>query len=239
MGLHGWNPLRHLYKMNFLSMCQRLSREIGVPGSGPVTVINQTGLLKQTVEWIQSADEDIQNLHADWDFLSREFEFSTVPGQQLYTPTDAGIPDLNNWKCNDYEQVSCRTTNDNEQFLTPLTWGEFKRVYLQGTAREVAGRPQFFTIKPDKSMALYPIPDAAYTIAGEYYRKAKTLIANADEPLYPTEYHMIAVWRALMFYGAYDAADERYKHGQNEYRRILSALHGDQMPKISWGNPLA
>ena len=88
-------------------------------------------------------------------------------------------------------------------------------------------------------MVLYPIPDTAYNIAGEYFRKAQPLTDNTDEPLYPSEYHMIAVWRALMFYGAYDAADERYSHGQNEFRRLLSALHADQMQDISWGAPLA
>jgi hypothetical protein len=224
--------------MNFLSMCQRLVKEAGIPGSGPATTSNQSGILKSVVEWIQSADEDIQNLHSDWQFLVRCFEFSTTSGQQVYTPIEAGVSDLNQWRCNDYDQISCRIAYSDEQFMIPLSWREFKRIYLNGTYRSVAGRPQFFAIQPDKSMVLYPIPDAEYSIAGEYSRKAQTLTNNTDEPLYPSEYHMIAVWRALMFYGAYDAADERYKHGQNEYRRILSALHADQMPSISWGNPL-
>jgi len=49
---------------------------------------------------------------------------------------------------------------------------------------------------------------------------------------------MIAVWRGLMLYGAYDAANERYSHGHNEYRRLIGAMHADQMPKILFGNPL-
>jgi len=219
-------------------MCQRLKREAGLPGGGPVSVSNQTGIHKQIVEWIQSADEDIQNQHADWSFLARDFEFITVEGKQAYSLSDASLADLNHWKTNDYDQISCRREYTDEQFLIPLTWSEFKRVYLFGSSRTISGRPQFFSIKPDKSIVFYPIPDNAYTISGEYFIKAKLMTVNSDEPPYPSEYHMAAVWRALMFYGAFDAADERYSHGQNEYRRVMNGMYSDQLPTVSWGEPL-
>lgn len=225
--------------MNFLAMCQRLKREAGLPGGGPVSVSNQTGIHKQIVEWIQSADEDIQNQHADWEFLVRDFEFQTIADQQEYSPVAAGLSDLNRWKVDDVDQISCRVTYNDEQFLIFLSWPEFRRIYQHGASRSIVGRPQFFSVKPDKSIVFYPTPDIEYSIAGEYCRKAQILTNNTDEPLYPSEYHMAAVWRALMLYGAYDAADERYTHGQNEYRRVMGALKADQLPQLSWGEPLA
>lgn len=225
--------------MNFLSMCQRLRSEAGLSGSGPASVLSQTGMQKKIVDWVRSADEDIQNLHSDWEFLVRDFDFATTAAQQAYTPDDAGVSDLNKWRSNDCEQISCRIEYADEQFLIMLSWRDFKRTYLNGVSRSITGRPQFFAIKPDKSMILYPIPDAEYNISGEYFRKAKSLTENTEEPLYPSEYHMAAVWRALVLYGAYDAANEKYTHGQNEYNRLIGAMEANQMPEIAWGEPLA
>lgn len=224
--------------MNFLAMCQRLGREAGIPGGGPASVVSQTGLQQKVVEWIQEADEDIQRRYADWKFLRTDFDFSTVASQQAYTPDQASVSDLNKWIASEYGDVSCRLTDSDEQYIHFLEWSDFKFRYLKGSLRSTTGRPQYFSIKPDKSIIFYPTPDAAYQITGEYYRKAQQMTANADKPLYPEEYHMTAVWRALMLYGAYEAADERYSHGQNEFNRLFAALKRDQMPEIVWETTL-
>ena len=97
----------------------------------------------------------------------------------------------------------------------------------------------FRSIKPDNSMILYPLPDTVYNINGEFFHKAVVMDDNLDEPQFPDQFHMIVVWRALMLYGAFDAADEKYSHGQNEYKTMLLALESDQLQRVRWGDPLA
>lgn len=208
-------------------------------GTGPASVLGQTGIQLKIVEWVQDADKDIQNLLSDGAFLVRDFDFPTTIDKQIYTTAEALVPELNKWIIDRSGEVRCRLLASDEQFIEYVPWAKFRQTYLMGPAREIKGRPGYFTIKPDKSMALFPTPDKEYRISGEYRLKAQMMAANGAEPLYPSEFHMAAVWRALMLYGAYEAADERYSHGQNEFRRILGLLRADQMPRISWGAPLA
>jgi len=222
----------------FLNGCKRLRSESDMTGTGPASVEGQSGESLLVVEWYQSAYEDIQNQQPMWKFLQSEFTFQTISSQQAYTPTEAGLPNLNLWGTGKYGGIRVYTAISDEQYLTYIPWDVFRRTYLFGTARAVTGKPTYFSIKPDKSIIFYPIPDAVYTIDGEYFKKAVALDGNTDEPIFPSQFHMIIVWRALMLYGAFDAASERYSHGQNEYKKLLGKLMSDQGPRVSWGKPL-
>jgi len=204
-------------------------------GTGPASVISQTGESKKIVEWVQAADEDIQNMYPDWEFLRDDFSFSTIAAQQSYTPTQAGESTLANWKVNERGDVRIYSSVLDESYLVYMPWQEFKSTYLFGSSRSQTGRPTVFSIKPNNSIIFHPIPNAVFNCNGEFYGKAVTMATNTADPQFPSQFHMILVWRALTLYGAYDAADERYTHGQNEYLRILTALKRDQMPQITWG----
>ena len=78
-----------------------------------------------------------------------------------------------------------------------------------------------------------------YTVNGEYYKTAQTMTANADTPLIPERFHMAIVWRALMLYGAWAAANEKYAHGQNEFQKLMFQLEYDQREDMTFGEPLA
>jgi hypothetical protein len=225
--------------MTFLELCVRLRDEAGISGTGPSTVVSQTGDYGRIVNWIQSAYEDIQNQKPYWRFLQTAFTFSTVDGTQSYTPTVAGLTTFQSWKIVEYGDIRVYTATTDEQYLEFIPWDIFRQTYLFGTARDAEGKPAFVTIDPGKALYFYPKPDAVYTIGGEYFKKADILSGNTDEPIFPSQYHMAIVYRALMFYGAYDAANERYSHGQNEYKKMLRKLEFDQGQKIAWGEPLA
>lgn len=222
--------------MNFLELSQRLHSEAGVAGASHTTVVSQTGMLGRLVNWILSAYEDIQNLHPEWQFLQSSFSFSTVAEQQNYTKTDAGVTDLASWKTKDVRLYSAVT---DEVELVYHPWDDFRLAYKSGSSRTQEERPSVYSIKYDLSMDLWPIPDAVYTVNGEYFKQAQTMTLDADEPVIPNQYHMIIVWRALMFYGAKIGADEVYAHGNNEYGRILRRLELNQLPRFVWGKPLA
>lgn len=227
--------------MNYLQLCQRLRSEAGVSGSGPSGVTGQTGFHLKLVEWVASAYQDIQNQHDNWLFLQEDFSFSTTIGTRAYTPLDAGISDLERWKRNEYGDMRCYSSVgvQDEQSLDYIPWENYKPIYLFGTNRTASGRPTYFSVKPNKTLDLHHVPDQIYTINGEYFQTPDIMSGNLDEPVFPSNFHMIIVWRALMMYGAYDAADEKYVQGKNEYRKLLKKIEADQLPEYSFGAPLA
>jgi len=225
--------------MTYLEMCQRLRLEAGIAGSGPTSVVSQTGELGRIVDWVATANDDIQNINSTWRFLQTSFDFSTVDGTQNYAPADVSIDDLGSWKFGRDDDFTIYSAEADEQYLIYVPWNNFKGTYLFGTSRSQTGKPTIITVKPDNSTSFYAIPDDAYTVTGEYYKKAQTLAADDDESLIPSQFHMIVVWRALMLYGAYSGASDAYSHGENEYKSLLRKLNKSELPRMTWGAPLA
>lgn len=223
--------------MNFLALCQRLRSEAGISGTGPTAVTGQTGMLERVVEWITAAYQDIQNKHATWRFLRDDFSFSTIASTQEYTPTAVSITDHAQWIEEDirvYENVG------DEYLLHDPTWDDFRLAYLYGSNRSLTGKPIAQAVRPkNNGLNLWPIPDAVYTVVGEYYKIPDVMSADADLPLFPARFHMIIVWRALMLYAAWAAADEKYAHGKTEYDALYLDLEQDQLEQVIYGEPLA
>lgn len=226
--------------MTYLELFQRLHQESGIAGSTPTTIVGQTGKLAKLVNWVLSAYEDIQNLHPQgWKFLQDDFSFSTTATEQNYTPADAGITaGLSEWKTDTGSTRIYSATTD-EVELVYHEWDIFRLAYKTGSNRDASGRPSVYSIKYDNSLELWQIPDDVFTVNGEYFMIAQTMDEDADEPLIPSQFQMIIVWRALMFYAADVGADELYAHGRNEYKRLLASLERNQLPRIGYGKPLA
>ncbi|MFH1744437.1 MAG: hypothetical protein ABIH23_35995 [bacterium] len=222
--------------MNYLALCKRLRLEIGWPGTGPAAVTGQTGDSNKIVEWIAAAYNDVQVAHVTWRFLRESFSFETIATVPEYTPVAAGLDDLSSWVEESFQLYSAVT---DEQDLWYEPWNTFRPVYLFGSNRTHSQRPTIVTIKPNNSLRFFAIPDDAYTCTGEYYTIPDVMAANGDSPNFPDRFHMMCVWKGLMYYGAYAAADEKYAHGQNEYRRLMIDLELDQLDKILYGEPLA
>lgn len=222
--------------MNFLSLCQRLRQEAGISGTGPASVLSQTGEMQRVVDWISTAYEDIQNLHETWKFLRTAFSFSTIIGTQDYTPTAVALTDFAAWV---KEDIRIYSSVEDESPLTYYPWRIFREAYFFGTHRTTTGRPTVCTVRPNSALALWQLPDAVYTVNGEYYKTADILTVNASIPLLPTRFHMMIVWKGLMHYGAFAAADEKYAHGEKEYKKLLAMLELDQLEDVTYGEPLA
>lgn len=225
--------------MNFLELVQRLHSEAGIQGTAPATVIGQTGMNLRVVNWTLTAYEEIQGLHETWLFRQEDFSFPTIMAIQNYTPVGVGLTDLSRWKIEpDGSGIRIYSAVSDEADLSYYPWEQFRATYKFGSSRTQSGRPSVFSIKPDTSMDLWPIPDAVYTVNGEYVKQVQTMTANDDEPVIP-DYHMIIVWRGLMYYGAFEGASDAYSHGQVEYKKLLARLMLNQLPTMTWGDPLA
>lgn len=220
--------------MTYLELCQRLRREASVSGEGVGSVLNQLGEPQRLVDWIATAYEDIQRLKEDWRFLTKDFSFTTNNDQNTYDGIGIGLADFANWR--ETSLRIHRTTDgvSDQQLLTYLDYNtEFRNSRGFGAAQTLVQRPYECTVKPDNSLLLFPIPDASgYTVTGEYYQTPHKLVNNTDIPIFPERFHMVIVWKALIYYGLYESAQEMVEQGQRNYNALYAKLEQDRGVKF-------
>jgi len=223
----------------FLQLCQAVRQEAGISGTGPTSVLNQTGEMKRVVDWVARAYRDVQNLHRNWDFLLSDFTFPTIVGNQEYTPEAVSLPEHQTWKTDSFRIFENARGWDDEVWLRYYPWQDFRDIYIRSGNRDATGRPLAWTIRPtDSAVVLWPLPDVAYTIVGEYYKRAQVMDGNDTSPIFPQQFHDVLMWRALTFYGGFESAGEVYTLAKSEYGDTLSKLRRDQLPQITVGGSI-
>lgn len=211
----------------FLELCVALAREVGVPESGPTTVVAQTGELEKIVRYIQDADMDIKRRYIDWKFLWLvDFSVSLTTNDQTVTSSTSGWPtSLGTWNP---DAFVLDATADTFQELTYIDYDLWRRRYSYGTHN--ADTPQLVTIKPDKSLALYPKADGAYTLTGEYWKKAVKMTANSDTSDIPAEFRRLIVVRAKLLYAEHEDAPEISQGAGAEHDDLLDQMIAQYAP---------
>ena len=228
--------------MNFLSLVNRARVECGVSSASTplVTALNLSGEAARMASWVNSAWVDIQTAKDDWEFMRMDFVFNTTAQQQIYTPTQAGIgTTFGNWKRDSFRCSSVGQGYKDEQLMNYMEYATFRNLFEYGNMRTTYARPVVVSVIPNKSLGLGSIPDQAYVIAGEYYTKPIEFSSDIDTPSLPERFHMMIVYRAMIFYGGYEAAGEVMARGQKEFDRLMNRLDIDQLPTIVSGPPLA
>lgn len=231
--------------MNFLALCQTLRSECGLSGTGPATTAGQTGEMLRLVNWINAAYMDIQAAHQDWEFLRKSFTLATLgsSGGSLktsYAPVaDIGLSDFGMWCKKTFRVYSTAAGTNSETFLTDEDYEAWRNVYLFGAQRSVANRPFVVAIAPSKALCFGPHADTGYTVVGDYYMAPQPLVNDTDIPILPTQFHMMIVYRAMMFYGGYDAAPEVYQRGEGEFKKAMDRLTAGWLPEVQLAGPLA
>jgi hypothetical protein len=226
--------------MNLLQLVNQTRIECGVSGPALATAQSQTGESARIVAWVQQAWIDVQTSKEDWLFLREPFTFNTVANQWQYSATtDCGLTDFGNWKRDSFRASTVGNDYKDEQLLNYMEWTTYRNLYRYANMRNTKARPVVVSITPEKDLAFGSIPDQAYVIDGEYYTQPVSLTADTDSPAIPARFHMIIVYRAMMYYAGYEAAPEVLARGDFEYRRLYSRMEIDQLPTIVSGAPLA
>lgn len=228
----------------FLQLCALLARRSGAIGTAPVSVVGQTGRQARCVDWVQEAWVDIQNLHRDWSFLYGTWESSTSIGLDTYTAGNLGIAsrfggwvgdrEHSNWS-GAYRPVTVylpsRGVGD-QGAITGIPFAAWEERYGRGS--QTAGRPQHYAIGPDRTLRLGPVPDAVYTIGGEYRKAPQVLSLDADVPDLPEHHHNIIVDRAIILQREADGSP-LLQGGVRAYDEKLHALRRECLPDITVG----
>ncbi len=225
--------------MNLLQLMNRAKTECGISGPVLATAQNLSGEMDRLKGWINSAWVDIQTEQADWDFMRFPVGFNLTASKQFYTPTEAGVTSFGSWKLDSFRASSVGANYGDEQLLNYMEFNTFRNLYQYANMRNVTARPVVVTVDPQKQLGFGSKPDLAYVIAGEYYKAPSEMSADTDAPILPDRFHLMIVYRAMMFYGGFESATEVYQRGQQEFNRLNSRLMIDQMPTLISGPPLA
>lgn len=204
--------------MNYLTLVQRVWREVGYQGSGPASVNPSRPMELRVIDWVRQAHDDIQNGWSDWNFLWGSDSITTVADTADYSgPTTLGL-----W--------SEDTVRIGDEILSFIPHADYRRdpiVYVN------QDQPVEFTLLPNKQIRLLPTPDAAYTVNFEYYRTPLQLDTDTDEPLIPEEFQDAIIWRAKMFWAQYEEAMEQLQFASAAYQEAMIRLQNDQLPGVN------
>lgn len=230
--------------MTRLQIVQRLREKIGGAGTGPTTTIGQTGESLRQVNWCDEAWLEIQAKSEQWAWMRNSFSFPTTSGKSAYLPTatagEALISDFSSWHDDTFRIYLTATGRSDEQFLVPWDYKDWRDTYNFNVQSTQLARPMVWAERPaDRAILLGNTPDAIYTVTGEYQSVPTALTVDASVPGLPAKYHMLIVYKAMMFAGSYDAAQEVYAEGRDSYDRMMTMLEADQLEQIHFGDPLA
>ena len=205
----------------YIELCQDMAREVGIPGTGPSTVTPTAEDEADVVRYIKDANTDICSMWFNWDFLWSEY--STTTG--ALTSTISSPSDLAQWNI---DSVVYAPTSENWQPLTYVGWKQYREDYKYGTV--ATGTPEFFSVKPDNVIDMYPTPDAATALTAEYWATPTALSASSDTHVIPTRFQRIIICRGKMYYSEQNDAPEVLSSAVAEFNDILGKLEADQLP---------
>lgn len=225
--------------MNFLQLCNRLKRKCRVQGAAITAVTGQVDEYTSLIDFINDAWMDIQMSREDWFWMRTSASCNTVLNQSTYTETDFSMTDLGNWERDSFRVYLTATGSADEQTLDFVDYKGWRDTYQLGTQRTAASRPTVATVTPANAVGVGPVPLAGYTITGDYFKAPSELVATIDTPALPARFHMMIVYRAMMYFGAGEAAGEIYQEGEAEFKRMSRLLANNQLPEITMGPALA
>lgn len=232
----------------FLEICQSVAADSGTISSStltqPATTTGQTGRLLRIVNWTREAYRQIQVMRDDWRWLRAEFDGQTTIGIRRYTLNESSER-FKKWifedeKGNDTFSAYLQSDGQAEEYyLRYMPWSDFRRIYLFGSNAAETGKPSIITVDPQNQLTLFPIPDAVYTLRGEFERGPQILAADAELPEMPEEYHEAIKWKALILMGIFDEAVEQKAAWEEQFAYLLDDMVRTQTPRITLGGPLA
>ena len=102
------------------------------------------------------------------------------------------------------------------------------------------GAPYLYTIRPDGSLEFNATTNVPYTITIDYYTKVVnwTQVATAEipdpnlqTPIFPSRYHEIIAWGAVMKWAAVRESPGKFGFAKNNYERVMNDLCVNELPE--------
>lgn len=198
-------------------------------GGGPVS-----GLYDGTVVSFDM-DDTAQTINMTFDFANPDVLGSGLlyVGARIYVP-GAG-PYFNIKTLDGYAVPSGGISQNQCDYATYQDWrGNLDRGVIS------TGAPYLYTIQPNGTIEFNAVSTNTYTITIDYYtsvvnwvRAATTAIPNPDTqtPIFPSRYHEIVAWGAVMKWSAVRESSGKYGFAKNNYDRVMNDLCVNELPE--------
>lgn len=212
--------------MTYLELCQELVSELGIAGgTGPTSVVGQTGILNNVCRWIREAENDINVQWKNWKFLWTEYHEMLQAGIQVPPApgTPAGVK-VRQWDRSAL-YLNKETNSPSQPSFVP--WEVFRSKFAVGSP--TAGRPAFWSVRPDNTLIFDRPADAIYSITGEFWRRSVRMRVDSDMPAMPEEYHRLIVATAAVKYGNKEDAPEIISGMEAEMISLMAQIQSDQL----------
>lgn len=219
----------------FLQLVNDLREKCGISGNALTTLSSLSGESLRCKNWINDAYMEIQRRHTNWEWLRTSFNFTTTTSQSTYTLAEAGVSsDFGIWARDTFRCYTTSVGYSSEAELDQMSYDEWRNLWQFGSNRSVTGVPSVFAIAPNKSICLGPAPSSTgFTVIGDYFTVPVEMSADADTPDFPSKFHQLVVFSAMMAYGSYEAAPEVYQRGETRFNVMIAELELDQLPEVT------
>lgn len=226
----------------FLELVQRTILDCAITDALPTTTANATGQTQDMCNLVNQQWIEIQTMHDDWKFtrVSPGVSFITVAGQQIYTPSQAGIARgvVSSWRRDTFRVYNTTAGFPSEIEMDYWDYDEWRGLYQFSSQRTAQRMPISFTITPDLSIGL-ECPLAGFTITGDYHFAPLPFAADTDVPAIPAQFIMLIVYKAMMVYGMTESAPEVYTQGKALHDPLMNKLEMQRLKEVRGPGALA
>ena len=211
----------------YVELCQKFRKLVGISGIGPASVINQSGMNEKITIWVADADEFVQRVWEDWNFLIEPKKIITATeGIATFTLADLSITDLAKWRKSSF--VRNPGTANYQKLLYDMSFEDYltSEEYL---AEEVTGEIYRVIIRSsDDAVIFYPTPASNTTVWASYYKTVTRMSANTSTTPIPARFEDIILYRAKMSYAEHIEDASLYQIAKLDYDKVLAELESSQ-----------
>lgn len=222
--------------MTFLEIVQALARESGTIATEgrPLSVVGVSGREARMVTWTRQAYTRIQTSHSDnWKWLQDAFVGPIFAGINTYDAGALNATRLGRWKTATRWTVHIDGAPlADEAPVYYRDWSVMQSDRLRGPDRHKAGRPVEWSIDTRNRVVLWPTPDAAGMLRGDYTKAPQMLTANADVPEMPEPFHDLIWMTALVSVAAFDESTGQVGIWEAQRKILMATLEREQLPPL-------
>ena len=214
-----------------LELCKKFRKLVGISGTGPSSVLNQSGMNEKITIWVADADEWILRKWEDWTFMLEPKEIITATsGTSTFTLAALSITDHARWRRNSFirdpgtsSKLNLEQILDYEEYLKSE---EYAGEAQTGDIEKVIVRPT------DDALIFYPTPTADTTIWAAYYKKVTRMVTDAVESPIPARFESTILNRAKMFYSEFLEDAALYASAEKDFNRDMLRLESKHAPSF-------
>lgn len=222
--------------MNYLQLCNRVLRrinevELTSSGFSSTSLQPPQAMVKDAVN---DALHDIHTGELQWPFKHSTVTFSCTSGTGQYALSSIAS-NLAHFDINRFNLTkNIPDSTVLSKVITPITlenyWDNYKENDDNATSAGY-GVPDFVYKTQDEKIGITPLPNKAYQISFQYWKKFVELSAYSDEPDVPERYHHVIIDGAMMYAYLYREDYQQSKGQEQKFMKGIQRMRLELIPQ--------